>query len=838
MPMMSSPLLLKSLFLLTAAVSTSADVTQREDQYEILPSPDLLNRLLYLSTTYPNFCTLTTTQEWFGLPRAGEEGDCPFDEVYAATKGGSTADAIGKGCNNYVLIIQDKEAYPNDPDVQLDNNFASSSQQPQENESNGWKSVPDVFLSGSVHGNERVGPTSLVEMSELLLESAACESLPRMNFRPIDYNTSNGTKNDLSGQDDTPNNENKFTPEQWEQELSNAQSCRQSLAERGIPSPLRQWLARLVTTRRTIIIPTANALGYSQNKREEGSIDPNRDFPFDIQQHHESECMQTIAGRSINELWRSHLFQIGLTFHGGMEVIGYEWGAPTYLNLDAPDALAQNEIASAYSRYSNGFPGHSAYEFGTMNDMVYYVRGGMEDWAFAGSWDPERVVQCAPTTYGGYPAEKTVYNNSTLRAFNMLIETSDRKEPLRKDLGSRHDPLISSNGKQNGHVARNIRLALLAMDVVEPYVSIRGVEGLLFEDDVVPTVNLKRSSTSFFDDAKLVWVPSGDGEETSVTEREITWTVGGSMTIDHTEIVYGLWDDLPAPLAESGTGLYPSMETRNAIDTKFQFMYSPNDWRNGGTFGGRSRWHADGAYPAEPEGGDTYEQIYNYDPVFKTSIDITNVPPGTAIAVFARAKVDKNWATAAANVGPADLGPASHIVNARTNPSYFASNAGKVIHGREYGWWYSDPITVFVGDPKETEDWDLNDPTASGLTHFSLSSNARGIVTAVHLNARFSGKTELSDTLSRPAPWSPTPWSGGAGETTPSRSNSVSATLVVMLLIAIGIFIRLVRPRRRRRSYRQPGAAPADVEEGDDFDASYRDDVGNEGLGDLELRIN
>jgi len=830
-----TPLLLPALYLLTTAVL--ADATQREDQYEIPPSPDLLNRLLYLSTTYPNFCTLTTTQEWFGLPRAGKVDDCPFDEIYAAAKreGGSTTNASGKGCNNYVLIIQDKEAYPNDPDVLLDINFSSSSseQQPQDLESNGWKFVPDVFLSGSVHGNERVGPTSLVEMSELLLESAACESLPRMKFQPIDYITNNKTKNDISGQDTTtatttPNNEIKFTQEQWEQELSTAQTCRQSLTQKGIPSPLRQWLARLVTTRRTVIIPTANALGYSQNKREEGSIDPNRDFPFDIQQYHESECMQTIAGRSINELWRSHLFQIGLTFHGGMEVIGYEWGAPTYLNLDAPDALAQNEIASAYSRYSNGFPGHLAYDFGTMNDKVYYVRGGMEDWAFAGSWDPERVVQCAPTTYGGYPAEKTVYNNSTLRAFNMLIETSDRKEPLREDLGSRHDPLISSNGRENGHVARNIRLALLAMDVVEPYVSIRGVEELLFEDDVIPTVNLKRSPTSYFDDAKLVWVPGGD-EKTSLTLREITWTVGGAMTIDETEIVYGLWDCLPAQLAESATGLYPSMETRNVIDTKFRIVPPSNV--EGGKSGGRSRWHADGAYPAEPEGGDTYEQIYNYDPVFKTSIDIGDMAPGTAIAVFARAKVDKNWATAAANVGPADLGPASHIVNARTNPSYFASNAGKVVHGREYGWWYSDPITVLVGDAKETEDWDMNDPT----THFSLSSNARGIVTAVHVNARFSGKTGLSDTLSRPA--SRSGGGGCGGETTPSRSNSVTATLVVMLLIAVGIFVRLVRPRRRRPSYGQPGAVSTDVEEGDDFDASYRDDVENEGLGELELRI-
>lgn len=109
-----------------------------------------------------------------------------------------------------------------------------------------------------------------------------------------------------------------------------------------------------------------------------------------------------------------------------------------------------------------------------MNDKVYYVRGGMEDWAFAGSWDPDRVIQCAPRTFGGYSAEKTTYNNSTLRAFNMLVETSYPKTPARNDLGKRNNPLDSTSGEDNGHIVRNLRLALLAMDVVEPYVSHNG----------------------------------------------------------------------------------------------------------------------------------------------------------------------------------------------------------------------------------------------------------------------------------------------------------------------------------------------------------------------------
>jgi len=172
-------------------------------------------------------------------------------------------------------------------------------------------------------------------------------------------------------------------------------------------------------TTRVVILPSANALGYYRNTREEGNVDPNRDFPFDLTDP--SKCMQTIAGRTLNEVFREHMIQLSLTFHGGMEVVANEWGATTFLNYDSPDDTAQHDIASAYSQYGGGWTESHNYEFGTMNDLVYYVRGGMEDWAYAASWDPERVIQCKPTQFNGYPVEKTRYNNSTLRVFNMLL---------------------------------------------------------------------------------------------------------------------------------------------------------------------------------------------------------------------------------------------------------------------------------------------------------------------------------------------------------------------------------------------------------------------------------
>ena len=43
-----------------------------------------------------------------------------------------------------------------------------------------------------------------------------------------------------------------------------------------------------------------------------------------------SQCMQTTAARAVNELWREHLFQLAITFHGGMRAISYEWGSTNH----------------------------------------------------------------------------------------------------------------------------------------------------------------------------------------------------------------------------------------------------------------------------------------------------------------------------------------------------------------------------------------------------------------------------------------------------------------------------------------------------------------------------
>jgi hypothetical protein len=274
---------------------------------------------------------------------------------------------------------------------------------------------PQVFLSGNLHGNEIVGPTTLITLAESLVH--------------------------------------------WYQ-------------HGGLDGAGNAWVRRLLDTRVLVMLPVTNPLGYDTRPepvREENGVDPNRDFPYNVAP---SACMVTTAARAVNEAWRAHLFQMSITFHGGMQAVAYEWGSGNHRghSSESPDDAAQAAIAGVMREAAGAFRGEK-YPVGRLNNLVYYVNGGMEDWAYAGSWDSSVVHACTPYSYGGYPAERTRYGDATLRAFNVLVEASDDKMPAIGSLGhGPTDSLLSVSGSGDGHIPRNLRLALSSFDLVSPYV--------------------------------------------------------------------------------------------------------------------------------------------------------------------------------------------------------------------------------------------------------------------------------------------------------------------------------------------------------------------------------
>jgi Zinc carboxypeptidase len=580
--------------------STQKEPKQENIQQYTLWTPKAISDTLSKwSTHYSDFIKVSTSQEQYGLPTSGGKDDCPFSEDI-------------EGCYTYIYTIQDFFAHPEGSE--------SSNR------------LPEVFWSGEVHGNEQVGPTAVLEASQLLLDSVQCEALPRPS---------------------TLKSNNK---EEMQNEIKRALDCRQDLYNRGIDDNHRKWLARLVSTRRLVVVPTANALGYYRRVREEGDIDPNRDFPYEISDP--TQCMQTIAARTINEAYREHMFQIALTFHGGMEVIAYEWGAPYWSESSSPDDFAQIAIAEAYSQFAGAFKETSPYAYGSMNDLVYPVQGGMEDWAYAGSFDPERVIQCEPTTYGGYPKEKTVYTNSTLRAFNMLVETSNNKIPPIELLGTSLD-IMNPKSSGNGHVARNMRLALLGLDIVEPYVSIKGVANVVLTDDIIPMVFTSVNSCR---ETKIVTVPT-----TSSNTVQVKWTVGGVLEVNDVGLWYAKWDDVSINCEEqpSVVTIQSTMQAGTIIGTK--------------------------------TGTGQFSKSGQSDP-FVGTIDISSFKPGDEIVVVAHAVADQSWALRSDDAKPSIL-PQSHVVNARTNPIWLHQFEQKTIQGRLE--WFSLPMTIVIGNEED-----------------------------------------------------------------------------------------------------------------------------------------
>ena len=132
---------------------------------------------------------------------------------------------------------------------------------------------PQVLISGEIHGDERVGPSSTLHMSLMLVHAAQC---------------------DVAKKDE---------------------SCKYLLETFGISSPdAIAWLAVLATKRDTISIPTANCLGYRNNRRDDANVDPNRDFGYS---RNNENCLMSTTAKIFNALMGRTVIQVSLSFREG-----------------------------------------------------------------------------------------------------------------------------------------------------------------------------------------------------------------------------------------------------------------------------------------------------------------------------------------------------------------------------------------------------------------------------------------------------------------------------------------------------------------------------------------
>jgi hypothetical protein len=286
-----------------------------------------------------------------------------------------------------------------------------------------------------------------------------------------------------------------------------------------------------------------------------------------------------------------------------------------------------------------------------------------------GSWIPDLVIQCEPSTYDEYPREKTIYNNATLRAFNMLVETSHQKIPPTNMLGNSKD-VLSADTDGNGHVSRNIRLSLLSAELVEPYVVIVAVNDLALSDDLVPLVERNCKTAS-----KQVMIPK------NVEQVTVEWTVGGALEIDET--VLWVAESVPQGILDCHT-----QPSRADIEASFKQVNPDGPTAGSGSF-------AVGGPTPHPDVSNTNVEPC-LGPLFRAVVDVSFLKVGDRLTVVASAIVDQSWTSRpTSNVKP-DVPPQAHVVNARTNPDWHYESAGKRVKGRLD--WFSLPISIVVGD--------------------------------------------------------------------------------------------------------------------------------------------
>ncbi len=220
------------------------------------------------------------------------------------------------------------------------------------------------------------------------------------------------------------------------------------------------WLTELVDRREIYFMPMANPWGFNHGVRRgpggEGSEDMNRDHVYDrcTSFCSDEEALSTVGARAIHELARRHLFRVMLDLHGGVELILHPWGSPLHNgNTESPDAEAATQLGLRMRDYGGPFSGLSP--VGTATDLLGAVHGPLDDTSYAASWDVANADMAWPTD--GW------------RAVAYTIEISDQKRPPASALGGDAELLVPG-GAEDGYVPKNLRVALAAIDVAEPWI--------------------------------------------------------------------------------------------------------------------------------------------------------------------------------------------------------------------------------------------------------------------------------------------------------------------------------------------------------------------------------
>ena len=516
---------------------------------------------------------------------------------------------------------------------------------------------PTYYISGLLHGDEEIGPSSVTEFAKYFCDT---------------YNTK---KNSL--------------------------------------------YHNILKNKLIIITPMTNAYGYYNEKREEKIyikssnnykfVDPNRDFPYYNSNDMIKNCMRTLTGRTINEIFNEFIIAGAITFHGGTSVLGYAWGNyvhtlkqnSTLKSTEPPDYNAFDNIGKIMVKFSSSKTNLDNkikdYTLGDMTSTVYPLDGALEDWAYGG-WENKEyenlgynlrpIKNCKPESFNSYEMN---WNNNNLnndiinydyklRCLMYLAEASDDKKPTIKNYGINNFNL-NNNGdifdfykttNFFGYIPRNMRLMYSGIDLISASI-------------YLDIENIKKTENNRINQITIPFIFMGCLSLKKYSIHRIPFEHITKKKLEKTFLYLNSNESTIISEVSTDINCYFNNLVYYDLIIEIQKDKSPNNLRNL-----QKDINKDPIHYFERPGGN-YDYLGNVLGMKYINGTLVKQTKKGSIYIIKGEGPDEIWGKQE-NPDP-NVGPQSHVVRSKIHSNYFVKNGNHSLQSNYY--FYSYPIVAY-----------------------------------------------------------------------------------------------------------------------------------------------
>lgn len=241
---------------------------------------------------------------------------------------------------------------------------------------------------------------------------------------------------------------------------------------------------RILNQLRVIFLPLLNPTGFFNKRREESQmidgkqvlLDPNRDFNWD----NNVGCFKTLTSQMVNHVYKDNLIVGTLTFHGGDNSLTYPWGTFVHLKKsESNDQSAFEKVVNMLKLSAGENPKLNVLEYntGTMENVVYDVHGGYEDWAYGASFEIQNLSKTCLKADSQFSMEFLEADDNSNRAFVFLVEAGKDKTPKNDTLGNELSVVDKSDpDAEVGNISRNMTLIKQFFEIMRPFVKLSEIK--------------------------------------------------------------------------------------------------------------------------------------------------------------------------------------------------------------------------------------------------------------------------------------------------------------------------------------------------------------------------